>query len=133
MLAEYFAPLPMATGCTSAVCTGKGSVSAEFCCLHAVSPAISAAARMAIENLADAGLIAVTLPPALSQRQPSRSRRKAGFVRIHVRRWPRRLAAAADRASGPRTVLIDRLFRGASHWPRRGLPGIRRAAHGSPG
>src|SRR3984885_5353983 len=104
MLAEYFAPLPMATGCTSAVCTGRGSVSAAFCCLHAVSPAIKAAASMAIENLADAGFMAVTLPPGLSQRQPWHSRKKAGFVRIHVRRWPRRLAVGADRASAPRTV-----------------------------
>src|ERR1700722_6567754 len=62
MLAEYFAPLPMATGCTSAVCTGRGSVSAAFCCLHAVSPAIRAAASMAIENLADTGFIVSLFP-----------------------------------------------------------------------
>src|SRR5580692_1252737 len=68
MLAEYFAPLPMATGCTSAVCTGRGSVSAAFCCLHAVSPAIRAAASVAIKNFADAGFIASLFPQGFLKR-----------------------------------------------------------------
>src|ERR1700742_5258983 len=104
MLAEYFAPFPTATGCTSAVCTGKGNVSAEFCCLHAVRPTRRVVPRTASDRFAVTGFIGFTLPPELFQTLPSRSRSQAGFVRNHVRRWQQRPAVAARRASTPPNV-----------------------------
>src|ERR1700689_1604646 len=103
MLAEYFAPLPTSMTFTIAVCTGSGNLSAAFCCLHAVAPASRAVAAAAIQILTDAGFVGFILPPGLFQMPPLHSKRKAGSVRNHGRRWQRRLAVAARHASTPLT------------------------------
>src|SRR6202789_1943522 len=101
MLAEYLAPFPTAMGCTSAVCTGRGNVSAAFCCLHAVRPTRRVVPRTASDRFTATGFIGFTLPLELFQTQPSRSRTKAGFVHSHDRRWRPRPVVAARRASTP--------------------------------
>src|SRR6202522_3306402 len=65
MLAEYLAPLPTAMVCTIAVCTGSGSVSAEFCCLHAVPLSVRAIASAVRQNLAPVGFIGSLFPKSL--------------------------------------------------------------------
>src|SRR5580658_3853604 len=99
MLAEYLAPLPTSIALTIAVCTGSGNFSAAFCCLQAVAPSSRAVAATEIQSLTDAGFIGFTLPPGLFQMPPLHSKRKAGSLRNHGRRWRPRLAVAVRRAS----------------------------------